>query len=76
MSSYKTLSQTGADWHPTKIASPQDQIVAHNPVVSYNVLSHDVPYEGSGYLRIPNAYNEVFGPNMCGYQFKDRKCEH
>lgn len=75
MSSYKTLSQTGADWHPTKIASPAEQVVAVNPSVSYNVLAHNVPFEGSGYLRIPHAYNEVFGPDQCGYQFVDRKCQ-
>lgn len=73
-SNYKTLDQTGPDWHPMNVSRQDIQIVALTPPNSYDALVHNVPSTGDGYFKIYDAYNNIFSTSEGGYQFVNRTC--
>lgn len=73
-SNYKTLEQTGPDWHPKNISRQDIQIVAITPPNNYDILMHSLPPSGEGYFKVNEAYNNVFSSSEGGYQFVNRNC--
>ena len=67
---YKTLKQTGPDSDQKLVPDQTVQSVPITPPVTYKVLSHDSPSNGSGYCDMKVAYAE-----NSAYKFVSRKCD-
>ena len=73
--SYARLKATGPDWSLHKASNQGVQIVAKTPPTRYNTLMHNNAPTTSGYFSLPQAYNDIFSPQQCGYTFLERTCD-